>query len=40
MKERHVLRHTVTGICAAPVVVLYLVFHRYVVGGLTAGGVK
>ncbi|HEY0249662.1 MAG TPA: carbohydrate ABC transporter permease [Gryllotalpicola sp.] len=27
-------------ICAVPVVVLYLVFQRYLVGGLTAGGVK
>nr|AHE14718.1 putative binding-protein-dependent transport systems inner membrane component [uncultured bacterium] len=27
-------------ICAAPVVLLYLVFQRYLVGGLTAGGVK
>ncbi|TXN31084.1 carbohydrate ABC transporter permease [Lacisediminihabitans profunda] len=27
-------------ICALPVVVLYLVFQRYLVGGLTAGGVK
>ncbi|GLY93283.1 carbohydrate ABC transporter permease [Actinoplanes sp. NBRC 103695] len=27
-------------ICAAPVVILYLVFQRYLVGGLTAGGVK
>ena len=27
-------------ICAMPVVVLYLVFQRYLVGGLTAGGVK
>ena len=24
-------------VCAAPVVVLYLVFQRYLVGGLTAG---
>jgi len=27
-------------VCAAPVVLLYLVFQRYLVGGLTAGGVK
>jgi ABC-type glycerol-3-phosphate transport system permease component len=27
-------------VCALPVVVLYLVFQRYLVGGLTAGGVK
>jgi ABC-type glycerol-3-phosphate transport system permease component len=27
-------------ICAAPVVLLYLVLQRYLVGGLTAGGVK
>ncbi|MBM2614331.1 carbohydrate ABC transporter permease [Actinoplanes sp. LDG1-06] len=27
-------------ICAAPVVILYLAFQRYLVGGLTAGGVK
>lgn len=27
-------------ICALPVVVLYLVFQRFLVGGLTAGGVK
>jgi multiple sugar transport system permease protein len=27
-------------ICAVPVVVLYLVFQRYLVGGLTSGGVK
>jgi ABC-type glycerol-3-phosphate transport system permease component len=27
-------------ICAAPVVILYLLFQRYLVGGLTAGGVK
>ena len=27
-------------ICAVPVVALYLVFQRYLVGGLTAGGVK
>jgi len=27
-------------ICALPVVVLYFVFQRYLVGGLTAGGVK
>ncbi len=27
-------------VCAAPVVILYLVFQRYLVGGLTAGGVK
>ena len=27
-------------ICAVPVVVLYLAFQRYLVGGLTAGGVK
>lgn len=31
---------TASLICAAPVVVLYLVFQRYLVGGLTAGGVK
>ena len=27
-------------VTAAPVVILYLVFQRYLVGGLTAGGVK
>jgi len=27
-------------ICAAPVVILYLIFQRFLVGGLTAGGVK
>jgi len=27
-------------VCAAPVVLLYLIFQRYLVGGLTAGGVK
>src|SRR6476646_2059250 len=27
-------------VCAAPVVILYFVFHRYLVGGLTAGSVK
>jgi trehalose/maltose transport system permease protein len=27
-------------VCAAPVVLLYLMFQRYLVGGLTAGGVK
>jgi multiple sugar transport system permease protein len=27
-------------ICAAPVVIIYLLFQRYLVGGLTAGGVK
>jgi ABC-type glycerol-3-phosphate transport system permease component len=27
-------------VCAVPVVVLYLVFQRYLVGGLTSGGVK
>jgi ABC-type glycerol-3-phosphate transport system permease component len=27
-------------VCALPVVVLYLIFQRYLVGGLTAGGVK
>lgn len=27
-------------VCAAPVVILYFVFQRYLVGGLTAGGVK
>ncbi|HWB36916.1 MAG TPA: carbohydrate ABC transporter permease [Rugosimonospora sp.] len=27
-------------VCAAPVVVLYLVFQRFLIGGLTAGGVK
>jgi multiple sugar transport system permease protein len=27
-------------VCAAPVVLLYFVFQRYLVGGLTAGGVK
>jgi multiple sugar transport system permease protein len=27
-------------VCALPVVVLYLVFQRFLVGGLTAGGVK
>jgi len=26
--------------CAAPVVILYFIFQRYLVGGLTAGGVK
>lgn len=27
-------------VCAAPVVVLYLIFQRFLIGGLTAGGVK
>ena len=27
-------------VCAAPVVLLYIIFQRYLVGGLTAGGVK
>jgi multiple sugar transport system permease protein len=27
-------------VCAAPVVILYFVFQRYLVGGLTAGSVK
>ena len=27
-------------VCALPVVVLYLVFQRYLMSGLTAGGVK
>ena len=27
-------------VCAAPVVLLYLIFQRYLVGGLTAGGIK
>lgn len=27
-------------VCAAPVVILYLIFQRFLVGGLTAGGVK
>jgi len=27
-------------VCAAPVVLLYMMFQRYLVGGLTAGGVK
>jgi multiple sugar transport system permease protein len=27
-------------VCAVPVVVLYLIFQRYLVGGLTTGGVK
>ena len=27
-------------VTAAPVVLLYLIFQRYLVGGLTAGGVK
>jgi len=27
-------------VCAVPVVVLYMIFQRYLVGGLTAGGVK
>jgi multiple sugar transport system permease protein len=27
-------------VCAAPVVLLYLVFQRYLVSGLTAGAVK
>ncbi|NVM94111.1 carbohydrate ABC transporter permease [Arthrobacter wenxiniae] len=27
-------------VCAAPVVILYFIFQRYLVGGLTAGGVK
>jgi multiple sugar transport system permease protein len=27
-------------VCATPVVLLYVVFQRYLVGGLTAGGVK
>jgi multiple sugar transport system permease protein len=27
-------------VCAVPVVALYLAFQRYLVGGLTAGGVK
>ena len=27
-------------VCAAPVVILYLVFQRFLIGGLTAGGVK
>ena len=27
-------------VCAVPVVALYLIFQRYLVGGLTAGSVK
>jgi multiple sugar transport system permease protein len=27
-------------VCALPVVALYLIFQRYLVGGLTTGGVK
>lgn len=27
-------------VCAAPVVILYLIFQRFLVGGMTAGGVK
>jgi ABC-type glycerol-3-phosphate transport system permease component len=27
-------------VCAAPVVILYFIFQRYLVGGLTAGGMK
>jgi multiple sugar transport system permease protein len=27
-------------ICALPVVILYMIFQRYLIGGLTAGGVK
>ena len=29
-----------TVVSALPVVILYMIFHRYLIGGLTAGGVK